>query len=178
MRLPVTDKFLLDFYSFVYRKFSNTTDFMFGSYPVKSSIIMNDRNPVIDKYRNDMSKKQISNLIGYLKRKNYIKSKNLENKKALIITKNGIDRALKVSFMDEEKKKRKDGRWTMLIFDVPERHRKSRNLLRNILKNLGYKMFQQSVWISPYDTSIRTEKLLQLYSLDNYVKIFLIEEIQ
>ena len=65
----------------------------------------------------------------------------------------------------------------MIIFDVPEKHRKSRNLLRSILSNLGYKLFQQSVWITPYDVSEKSETLLQMYSLDKYVKIFLIEEI-
>lgn len=38
-------------------------------------------------------------------------------------------------------------------------------------------MFQQSVWITSYDVSEKTEKLMQLYSLDKYVKIFLIEKI-
>ena len=65
----------------------------------------------------------------------------------------------------------------MLIFDMPSKNRKKRDLMRSILINLGYKMFQQSVWITPYDVSEKTEKLLQLYSLDNYVKILLIEEI-
>ena len=78
---------------------------------------------------------------------------------------------------DQSKTKRKDGKWTMVIFDVPEKWRKSRDLLRSILNNLGYKMFQQSVWITPYDVLKKTEELLQIYSLDNFVKIFLIENI-
>ena len=74
--------------------------------------------------------------------------------------------------------KRKDGKWIMLIFDVPEKNKKSRELLRRILYNLKYKMFQKSVWINPYDVSDRTEDVLQEYSLDEFVKIFLIEEIK
>ena len=84
---------------------------------------------------------------------------------------------MKASFIIEGKKKRDDGKWAMLIFDVPEKYRKSRDLLRSVLHNLGYKMFQQSVWITPYDVSDKTEKLLQMYNLDEFVKIFLIEEI-
>ena len=88
-----------------------------------------------------------------------------------------IDKVLKTSFDIEVNKKRKDGKWIMLMFDVPEKSRRSRRLLRSILHNLGYKIFQKSVWISPYDVSKKTEKLLQLYSLDKYVKIFLIEKV-
>ncbi|MBI3631407.1 MAG: CRISPR-associated endonuclease Cas2 [Candidatus Staskawiczbacteria bacterium] len=65
----------------------------------------------------------------------------------------------------------------MIAFDIPQKHRKARELLRSILENLGYKMFQQSVWVTSYDVSEKTERLLQAYSLDNYVKIFLVEKL-
>ena len=64
----------------------------------------------------------------------------------------------------------------MVIFDMPAKHRKARDLMRSVLKNLGYKLFQQSVWITPYDVSDKTEKLLQYHSLEKYVKIFLVEK--
>ena len=65
----------------------------------------------------------------------------------------------------------------MVMFDVPEKYRKSRNLLKRILINLGYKLLQQSVWVSPYDVSEKTEQLFQWHSLDQYVKIFIIEKV-
>ena len=97
-----------------------------------------------------------------------------------MLTKKGFDKAVRAQFdlENDSMEKRKDGKWVMLIFDVPEKYRKSRELLRGILYKLKYKMFQQSVWISPYDVSERTEGLLQEYSLDEFVKIFLIEEIK
>ena len=94
----------------------------------------------------------------------------------MMLTKKGIGKALRASFALEGKVKRSDGKWLMVIFDIPQMHRKARNLIRSILQNLGYKMFQQSVWITPYDVSEKTEKLLQFYSLDEYIRIFLIEE--
>ena len=72
--------------------------------------------------------------------------------------------------------KREDGKWIMIIFDIPQNHKKSRNLLRSILKNLGYEMFQHSVWITPYDVAEKTEELLQWYSFEKYVRMFLIEK--
>ena len=112
----------------------------------------------------------------YLKRNNYIKVENLKGKEAIILTKKGLDKALKASFKIEHKNKRKDGKWIMMIFDIPQQYKKSRNLLTGILHNLGFKMFQQSVWITPYDVSDKMEKLLQFYSLEKFVKIFLIKE--
>ena len=175
MKLPITDQFLWEMYRYI-ETAGNVTDFIFSSPYKKANIIRGDQNPIIGKYRKDMGRKEFSRFVYYLKKRNYIKVKNLKNSSAFIITKNGISKALKASFSIEKRAKREDGKWIMLMFDVPQTHRKARNLLKSILRNLGYKMFQQSVWISPYDVSEKTEKLLQLYDLDNYVKIFLIEK--
>jgi len=96
-----------------------------------------------------------------------------------MLTKSGMNKALMNYFKKRigAFQKRKDGKWIMIIFDIPQKHNKARGLLRSILKNLGYKMFQQSVWVTPYDVSEKTEELLQWYSLDEYVKIFLIEKL-
>ncbi len=176
MKLRVTDQFLWDLYKFL-EKADNVIDFVLSNKYKQKSILMGDVDPIIGKYQREMGRREFNNFIYYLKRKNYIKAKNLENKKGFIITKYGLSKALKASFIENKNNKRKDKKWIMLIFDMPSKNRKKRDLMRSILINLGYKMFQQSVWITPYDVSEKTEKLLQLYSLDNYVKILLIEEI-
>ncbi len=175
MKLPITDQFLWDLYTII-DKTGDILEFMTKP-PTMANWVSGPQNPIFDKYRKNRNKYAFRKLIYRLKSNNYIKVKNLEGKQAIILTKEGLNKALKASFVIEGKKKRKDGKWTMLIFDVPEKYRKSRHLLRSILQNLGYKLFQQSVWITPYDVSEKTEKLLQMYSLDDYVKIFLIEEI-
>ena len=138
------------------------------------------KNPLIEKYRKLRNKQQFNKLIYNLKRNNYIKIKSLKGKQAIVLTGRGVDKALKARFKIEglqDRKKRKDGKWIMIIFDVPEKYKKSRELLRSVLQNLGYKMFQKSAWITPYDVSEKTEELLQFYNLEKYVKVFLIEEI-
>lgn len=40
-------------------------------------------------------------------------------------------------------------KWIIVIFDIEETSRKQRNNLRNMLKNIGFGMLQQSVWITP-----------------------------
>lgn len=175
MKLSITDEFLWDVYKFL-EKAGDVADFTFKA-PTMRNFLPGPKNPIYKKYRHDKNKRKFDNLIYYLKRKGYIKTKNLESKQAIMLTKEGMSKALRASFTLEEAKKRKDGKWVMLIFDMPARNKKARNLLRSILVNLGYKMFQQSVWISPYDISEKTEKLLQFYLLDKYVKIFLIEKL-
>ena len=178
MKISITDQFLWDVYD-ILQKGGDITRFIFKRRRTLYDILPGSKNPTYRNYLKAKNERQFRNLIYRLKKNNLIKVKNLEGKQAVILTRKGIDRALKNRFKKERGnlKKRKDGKWIMIIFDIPQKYNKSRNLLRSILQNLGYKMFQQSVWVTPYDVSRKTEELLQQYSLDDYVKIFLIEKI-
>ncbi len=181
MKIPITDQFLWDVYNFL-EKAGDIADVILvprTEYQLVRRLTQR-QNTVFEKYRKDKNKSRFHRLIYRLKKNNFIKVKNLKNNKAIMITKKGINKALKVRFKMEDKKqfeKRKDGKWVMIIFDIPQKHKKSRDLLRSILQSLGYKMFQQSVWVTPYNVSKKTEELLQFYSLDSYIKLFIIEKI-
>ena len=55
-----------------------------------------------------------------------------------------------------------DGKWRVLIFDIPERRRKIRDKVRNTLRSIGFIRMQDSVWIFPYDCS----ELVTLFKAD------------
>ncbi len=179
MKIPITDQFLWDVYKFL-EKSGDAANFIFNSRQTLINEFKTYNNPVIEKYIKDKNQRKFRQMIYRLKRNNFIKVKNLQGNQAIVLTKKGEDKALRAQFkiQDNEKQKRKDGKWTMLIFDVPEKYRKSRDLLRSILYNLGFKLFQQSAWVTPYDVAEKLEEALQMYSLDEFVKIFLIEEIK
>lgn len=48
-------------------------------------------------------------------------------------------------------KKKWDGRWRMVAFDIPERRRRVRSCLRAIMGEIGFVRLQDSVWVYPYD---------------------------
>ncbi len=43
-----------------------------------------------------------------------------------------------------------DGKWRLVIYDVPEKNRGSRNQFRRKLQEIGFRLLQTSVWIYPY----------------------------
>lgn len=49
------------------------------------------------------------------------------------------------------KPRRWDGRWRVVLFDIPERRRRVRNLLRKFMQEFGFVRLQDSAWIYPYD---------------------------
>lgn len=55
----------------------------------------------------------------------------------------------KVSLKNQKKKW--DGRWRMVVFDIPERRRTARLRLRRIMGEIGFVRLQDSVWVYPYD---------------------------
>ena len=44
----------------------------------------------------------------------------------------------------------RDGVWKLVIFDIPEKHKYVRTVLRAKLKQLHFKKWQNSIWVSPY----------------------------
>lgn len=174
MKIPITDQFLWDLYAFL-EKVGDVGHAVFRQRRTMGDIY--PENPIIAKYRHMQDANQFAWLVKYLKQHNYIKVENLKGRQAIMLTKRGIDKALMASFKADKQLKRKDGKWVMIIFDIPQKHPKARLLLRSVLKNLEYKMFQQSVWVTPYDVTDKTETLLQHYNLDKYVRVFLIEEL-
>ena len=51
----------------------------------------------------------------------------------------------------KNQKKKWDGRWRMVIFDVPERRRRTRLRLCAVMRDIGFVRLQDSVWVYPYD---------------------------
>jgi CRISPR-associated endonuclease Cas2 len=66
-----------------------------------------------------------------------------------------------------------DGRWRLVIFDIPQQvGRHSRDIFRRKLNDLGFKMLQRSVFISPWPGAEAVSELARLLELENYVRIF------
>ena len=79
----------------------------------------------------------------------------LENKKGqLKITPGGkryLFRCLSLGDNKELNKSKKwDGKWRVLIFDIPETRRFDRTNIRQALISIGFMRLQDSVWIYPY----------------------------
>lgn len=70
-----------------------------------------------------------------------------------------------------------DGRWRMIIFDVPEKKRKYRDYLRQMLKTLGFKELQKSAWITPYSIPDFLKELLWEERMKHFTRFITIKEI-
>jgi phenylacetic acid degradation operon negative regulatory protein len=62
-------------------------------------------------------------------------------------------------------------RWTMIIFDIPERDKKKRDILRYQLQKAGFGMMQGSVWVKPFDVAEEFRKIMRSKNLQWQVKV-------
>jgi len=95
---------------------------------------------------------QAKSALGRLAAKEYVVFEEKDGKHYARITEKGR----RVLQLETEKtaiaKKRKwDQRWRVVIFDIPERRRKTRVRIRLFMQEYGFVRLQDSVWIYPYD---------------------------
>ncbi len=62
-----------------------------------------------------------------------------------------------------------DGKWRLVLFDIPEQKRAARDALRLKLKDLGFKELQHSVHILPYPCKDEIDFLMEFFSLTSCV---------
>lgn len=174
MKLPITDQFLLKVFKLI-QGVDRAYDF-FIPRTIKECIA-----PELFKLRREFGRqkdwKRFSQFVYYLKCKGYIKIQNLEHRQGVLLTQKGVEKVLRIQGKIKQKQKRKDGKWQMVIFDIPEKKKGLREILRGALRAIGYERLQDSVWICPYDVEKETEHTIREYDIDPYVKVFLIEEV-
>lgn len=131
-----------------------------------------------EQYRDKKKKERFANIIRNLKNRGYLNVKDLKNRKAVLITPKGIDKIFDIGLKTNYQSQRSDKKWQMVLFDIPEKLRKNRDLFREKLKYLGYQNLQKSIWICPYDAFKPTQQLIKNYKLDRFVRLLLVEEIK
>ena len=65
-----------------------------------------------------------------------------------------------------------DGKWRFIIFDIPEKYRYARDVLRDKLKKLNFFQVQQSAWVHPYECEKEIEFLMEYFGVTQNVLNF------
>ncbi len=90
----------------------------------------------------------------------------------LRLTGEGREKVIRDFPLLEFQKRKWDRKWRIVLFDIAELNRGKRDLLRDKLKELGFGMFQQSVYISPHDFTKDLVEFLVVSQLDGFVYVF------
>ena len=71
-----------------------------------------------------------------------------------------------------------DKKWRLLTFDIAHKRKILREALRGKLKQLGFRQFQKSIWIHPFDCRVEIALLKVFFGLtDKEVQLIIAENI-
>ncbi len=87
----------------------------------------------------------------------------------IVLTKKGSGRLAEIERMHYElpRPEKWDGKWRIVSFDIKEKRKRVRELLRITLQTVGFVHLHHSVWVYPYDC----EEFLSLLKADYHVGV-------
>lgn len=123
------------------------------------------------KYVPGMKARYTSRILDSLKRlqeRGFVMIKTRDGSRDILITKKGEALLARLTLQDVRLKRPKkwDGRWRIVIYDIPDKRKTSRDRLRMMLAAAGFVYLQNSVWVYPYDcedivTLLKVDAVLQ-----------------
>jgi len=93
----------------------------------------------------------------------------------LVLTDKGKEESL-FSYIDAEsflyklETQKWDGGWRIIFFDIPEDKRRYRDYLRKVLKKIGFREFQKSIWAYPFPVPSFLKELILNKNIKGHVK--------
>lgn len=124
---------------------------------------------------------KISRVLRRLEKNRLVILKELENGKfAVELTEKGKRKVREIQFNKLAVKKPDswDKKWRVVIFDIPDKYRRrSRDALRDKLKEIGFYQLQKSVWVFPYPCESEIQFLCEIFDINPFVNIIVAENI-
>lgn len=113
-----------------------------------------------------------SHLIWRTLKTGYIEKIVKDEKVYLRLTAEGKEKVVRDFPLFKFQERKWDKKWRFVLFDIAELERKTRDALRSKLKELGFGMFQQSVYISPHNFTKDLLEFINATKLSNLVYVF------
>ena len=104
---------------------------------------------------------------------------NSDGTVTIILTDKGKQKVLTYDLekMEVKKPKQWDGKWRIVLFDIPEKIKKVREAMRGHFKNLGFYEFQKSVFVHPYNCKDEIDYLIEFYDIRKFVRFIIAESL-
>ena len=128
----------------------------------------------------EFKKWQYNHTVKYLEKTKQIKIAERDGKLFIRLTKKGKVNALLSQLSKSFAVKALnlwDGKWRLIIWDIPETSSKQRDNIRYVIKTLGFKQVQKSVFISPYPLPQVSVDYLNESGLDKYIRFFRVDKV-
>lgn len=120
----------------------------------------------------DIDRERLCKLVREFYRNRLVDFKeNSDGSTTVVLTEAGEKKALRYKIEELKIPQQKwDGKWRLVVFDIPEKHKKAREALRDKLKDLDFYQLQKSVWVSPFDCKDIIDFIVEFFGVRFHVR--------
>lgn len=127
----------------------------------------------------NVNKRDLGRIIKRLEKQEMISIRETSKGVSIEITDKGKKRLLEYDFENMElKSKRRDGKWRIIIFDIPEEKKRSRDAFRRKLLQLGFIRWQDSVFVSAFPCKNEIDFLTNFLEISDFVTLATLDKIE
>lgn len=116
-----------------------------------------------------LKKSALSKAIARLREKDFIETDKSETGRLILKL---TDEGRTAILLGQENVDNWDGKWRIVIFDIPEQKRLIRDLFRRNLKKWGFRHLQKSVWISKKNVMEKLFSYIKDLGVEKWVWVF------
>ncbi len=127
----------------------------------------------------EVNKSDLGKIIKRLEKQEMLAIREKGNKVSIEITEKGKNRLLQYDFENlERKSKKRDGKWRLIVFDVPESKKKNRDAFRKKLLQIGCIRLQDSVFVNAFPCKDEVDFLCHYLEISGFVTLLVIAKIE
>ncbi|MBI2454277.1 MAG: CRISPR-associated endonuclease Cas2 [Parcubacteria group bacterium] len=122
----------------------------------------------------DFNRKYLIQLIKEFKYERLIEFKeNPDGTIKVVLTEDGVKKVLTfdIDKLQIKTPKKWDKKWRLVIFDIPDKKKKVREVFREKLKELGFRQYQESIYVIPYECENEIDFIVEFYQVRNFVRL-------
>ena len=118
--------------------------------------------------------------LSYLNKRRLVSIAEKDGQSIITLSEEGKKRVLQFSLdrMEIKRPLKWDGYWRVVLFDIPERKKRAREVLRSKLKELGFFQLQKSCFVHPFDCKSEIDYISELFEVSPYINYIVAKQIE
>jgi len=133
------------------------------------SVFVSEGLAGVRRVRDAVEKKRLRLNASYLRGQKLIQESRRGAQLLLTLTDEGRRQLLRAELLRAPK--RRDNLFTIVIFDIPESERTSREFFRRFIREIGFQKIQQSVWATDRDVGRALIQFVRIHKLAAWINI-------
>lgn len=127
----------------------------------------------------DVNRTDLGRIIKRLEKQEMLTIREKEGKTSIEITEKGKKRILEYDFENMKiSSKKRDGKWRLIIFDIPEGKKRNRDAFRKKLVQMGCIRLQDSVFVCAFPCKSEIDFLSHYLEISDFVTLVTIGKIE